>query len=58
MKIRYLEFTEALTPKDRIYSEHLNAKRPNYEARTPDEALSLKTKLAFGDTIRVLMKAE
>ena len=57
-KLRYLEFVDALTPKDRIYADHLNNKKPNYNARSADEAISVKTRLEFGDTIRTLLKCE
>jgi hypothetical protein len=57
-KLRYLEFVDALTPKDRIYADHLSNKKPNNEAKTPEEAISLKTRLEFGDTIRTLLKCE
>lgn len=57
-RLRYLEFVDALTPKDKIYGDHLTNKRPNYEAKNPNEAITLKTKLEFGDTIKVMLKAE
>eukprot|EP00347_Sterkiella_histriomuscorum_P010442 403376281 len=57
-KIRYLEFTDGFTPKDRIYADHLSNKRPNYEARHPDEAISLKTKLEFGNALRNILRYE
>lgn len=57
-KLRYLEFTDALTPHDPIYADRLSSKRPNYEARTPDEAISVKTKLEFGDAIRNILRYE
>ncbi|CDW78545.1 ef hand family protein [Stylonychia lemnae] len=57
-KLRYLEFTDAFTPKDKIYADHLANKRPNYEARHPDEAISLRTKLEFGDVIRSMLRFE
>lgn len=40
-KIRFSEFADALTPLDKIYKDHLERKRPNYDARYPEEALSL-----------------
>lgn len=57
-KLRYLEFTDAFTPRDRIYADHLSNKRPNYEARHPDEAITLKTRLEFGDALRNIMRYE
>lgn len=56
--MRYLEFTDAFTPRDRIYADHLSNKRPNYEARHPDEAISLKTRLEFGDALRNILRYE
>jgi Ca2+-binding EF-hand superfamily protein len=29
-RIRYLEFVDAFTPKDKIYANHLQNKKPNY----------------------------
>lgn len=57
-KLRYLEFTDAFTPRDRIYADHLANKKPNYEARHPDEAITMKTKLEFGDVIRNMLRFE
>jgi len=57
-KLRYLEFTDAFTPRDKIYADHLANKKPNYEARHPDEAITLRTKLEFGDVIRNMLRYE
>lgn len=57
-KLRYLEFCDAFTPKDKIYADHLTNKRPNYEARHPDEAITLKTRLEFGDILRNILRLE
>ena len=57
-KIRYTEFADALTPIDKIYKEHLDKKRPNYDAKTPEEAITYSTKLYIGDVFRKLGKNE
>jgi len=51
-KLRYSEFTEALTPFDRYYKDQLNNKRANYYARYPEDAFSLTTKFALTDLLR------
>jgi hypothetical protein len=50
--MRFSEFSDALSPLDKIYKDHLEKKRPNYDVRHPEEALSLYTKLALGDVFR------
>lgn len=57
-KLRFLEFSDAFTPQDKIYGDHLANKRPNYAAKSSEDAFTLKTKLEFGDTLRVMLKAE
>jgi Ca2+-binding EF-hand superfamily protein len=57
-KIRFSEFADAFTPKDKIYADHLNNKRSNYQARYPEEAFSVSTKYDFADLIRKMLRAE
>ena len=57
-KLRYIEFVDALTPRDKIYADHLAGKKSNYLARDPEEAMSLRTKLEFGDTLKTMLKCE
>ena len=57
-KLRYIEFVDALTPRDKIYADHLAGKKSNCLARDPEEAISLRTKLEFGDTLKTMLKCE
>ena len=57
-RIRFSEFAEAFSPKDKIYSDHLNNKRSNYSAKTPEEAFSSITRMEFADMIRKMLRAE
>jgi len=51
-KLRFSEFSDAFTPKDKIYSESLNNKRSNYAALNPDDAFTLTTKFDYADTFK------
>jgi hypothetical protein len=57
-KLKFSEFCDAFCPKDRIYADHLNSKRANYEARSTEEAISNLTKLDFADMIRRHLRCE
>ena len=58
-KIRYLEFSDAFLPKDKIYSNHLISKRPNYDNYpNSQDSMSLRTRFEFADVIREILKAE
>ena len=54
-KIRYLEFVDALNPKDSIYSTHLQSKKPNYLASSIYEAMTEQTLLEFAELLRCMM---
>jgi len=56
--MRFSEFCDAFCPKDNIYADHLNSKRANYAARTPEEAISFSTKQDFADMIRKHLRCE
>lgn len=57
-KIRYIEFVDAFTPKDKIYADHLAGKKANYLAKSPEEAMCTRTKLEFGDALKTMLKCE
>jgi len=54
----FSEFSDIFNPIDKIYRDHLEKKRPNYDARHPDEAFSFSTKLDFSDLFRKHMRNE
>ena len=57
-KIRYLEFCDAFAPKDKLYASHLASKTSNFILHSHQEPLSMKTRFAFADTIRTMLKCE
>jgi hypothetical protein len=57
-KLRFAEFCSLICPYDKIYKEHLNNKRSNYEAKDIHDAFTFTTKLDFSDLIRKQLRSE
>jgi hypothetical protein len=58
LKLRFSEFCDAFLPKDKIYADHLNTKRANTEARRPEDAFSVDTKLELSEAFKKHLKCE
>mmetsp|Transcript_344 Transcript_344/g.380 ORF Transcript_344/g.380 Transcript_344/m.380 type:complete len:140 (+) Transcript_344:608-1027(+) len=56
--MRFSEFAEMFYPIDRTYREHLEKKRPNYDAKNPEDAFSGATKNDMCDLIRKTLRNE
>ena len=57
-KLGFAEFSDAFYPIDKIYRDHLDKKRPNYDTRNPEEAFCYSTKLDFSDAFRRHLRNE
>ena len=57
-RLRFSEFADALTPKDRVYANMLNERRSNYNVRNPEDAFSYLTKLDFTDLLKKMLRIE
>ena len=55
-KLRYLEFSDAFTPKDKIYANHLLNKKATYNSEK--DSMSLQTRFELADTIRIMLRSE
>jgi len=51
-KIKFSEFCDAFTPKDKTYSDHLNNKRVDYSSAYPEDAFTFTTKLEYADAFK------